>query len=146
MEFTIGQAARESGIKATTIRYYEDIGLLPRVVRTDSNRRLYGRGDIKRLAFIRHARQLGFDLDAIRALLRLNDDPGQSCTDADAIAGARLIEVRQRIARLRELEAELERMVEGCAHGKVETCRVIEVLADHNECRFHEHGVWSEEA
>lgn len=137
MGLTIGKAATESGVKVPTIRYYEEIGLLPAAARTGSNRRLYDGGDIRRLAFIRHARELGFGLDAIRALLRLQDDPAQSCASADAIASERLAEVRKRIASLKALEAELQRMVEGCAHGRVETCRVIETLADHGECRFH---------
>lgn len=137
MDRTIGQAAAESGVKVPTIRYYEEIGLMPRVVRTESNRRLYDERDIQRLAFIRHARELGFELDAIRTLLHLQDDPAQSCASADTIASARLTEVRRRIANLKSLEAELQRMVEGCAHGRVETCRVIETLADHGECRFH---------
>ena len=133
----IGKAAERSGVKVPTIRYYEEIGLLPAPPRTDGNRRLYDGTDISRLAFIRHARELGFELDAIRTLLHLQDEPNQSCASADAIAGARLDDVRRRIASLRALEAELQRMVDGCSHGHVETCRVIEILADHGECQFH---------
>lgn len=137
MACPIGQASRQSGVKVPTIRYYEEIGLLKPADRTQSNRRLYDVSDIQRLAFIRHARELGFELEAISTLLDLQDNPGQPCTSADAIARARLTEVRRRIASLKALEAELETMVAGCAHGKVESCRVIEVLADHGECRFH---------
>lgn len=143
MGTTIGEAARLSGVKVPTIRYYEQIGMLPVADRTESNRRLYARPEIERLAFIRHARELGFALDAIRALLRLQDDPSQPCESADAIAKERLAEVRQRIASLTALQAELERMVRGCAHGRVETCRVIEILADHGQCRFHGDGAAS---
>ena len=133
----IGKAAERSRVKVPTIRYYEGIGLLPSPERTDGNRRLYGDDDVIRLAFIRHARELGFELAAIRTLLHLQDEPAQPCVDADAIARVRLEEVRQRIASLRALEAELQRMVDGFSHGRVETCRVIEILADHGECRFH---------
>lgn len=135
---TIGKASERSSVKVPTIRYYEEIGLLPSLERTDGNRRLYSEADVSRLTFIRHARELGFELDAIRTLLHLQDEPAQPCADADAIAKARLEEVRQRIVSLRALEDELQRMVEGCSHGRVETCRVIEILADHGECRFHE--------
>lgn len=135
--FAIGTVAARSGVKVPTIRYYETVGMLPAPTRTDGNRRVYSHGDVKRLAFIRHARELGFELDAIRALLKLQDQPGQSCESADSIANARLDDVRQRIRSLRALEAELQRMVEGCSHGRVESCRVIEILADHGECRFH---------
>ena len=133
----IGKAAERSGVKVPTIRYYEGIGLLPALPRSEGNRRLYDKADVSRLGFIRHARELGFELDAIRTVLRLQDEPDQSCADADEIARTRLNDVRQRIRSLLALEAELERMVEGCSHGHVETCRVIEILADHAECRFH---------
>lgn len=137
-DVSIGEAACASGVKVPTIRYYEEIGLLPAPPRSEGNRRLYGAGDLRRLAFIRHARSLGFEVEAIRALLALQDRPEQSCEAADAIARARLADVRQRIASLTALGKELERMVAGCAHGRVAECRVIEVLADHGECRFHQ--------
>lgn len=131
---SIGEAAKASGVKVPTIRYYEQIGLLPALSRTEGNRRLYEESDMRRLAFIRHARELGFEIEAIRALLTLQDDPHQPCGTADAIAKARLSEVRQRIRSLTALQSELELMVEGCSHGRVDECRVIEVLADHGEC------------
>ncbi|MBB6306944.1 MerR family transcriptional regulator [Xanthobacter tagetidis] len=134
---SIGAAARASGVKVPTIRFYEEAGLLPPLPRTEGNRRLYGADAVKRLVFIRHARELGFELDAIRTLLQLQDRPDQSCAEADAIAGARLGEVRRRISALKALEAELAQMVEACAHGRVADCRVIETLADHAHCRFH---------
>lgn len=134
----IGQAARQSGVKAPTIRYYEQIGLLPPPPRSEGNRRQYDAGDLRRLAFIRHARELGFEIEAIRTLLMLQDEPDQSCTAADEIARARLGDVEQRIASLTALKAELERMVAGCAHGRVAECRVIEVLADHGKCQHHQ--------
>lgn len=137
-QFSIGEVARTSGVKVPTIRYYEEIGLLPSPPRTEGGRRSYGAEDMRRLAFIRHARELGFEIDAIRTLLRLQDEPDQSCAAADAIARDRLLEVERRIASLTALKAELERMVEGCSHGHVGECRVIEILADHGECRFHD--------
>ncbi len=133
----IGEAARQSGVKVPTIRYYEQIGLLPAPPRSEGNRRQYDGGDLRRLAFIRHARGLGFEIDAIRTLLTLQDQPGQSCAAADEIARARLVEVEQRIASLTALKAELKRMVASCSHGLVDQCRVIEILADHGQCRHH---------
>jgi Cu(I)-responsive transcriptional regulator len=132
----IGEAARQSGVKAPTIRYYEQIGLLPSPPRSEGNRRRYEAADLRRLAFIRHARELGFEVDAIRALLSLQDNPDQSCSAADEIARARLAEVERRIASLTALRAELVRMVSECGSGKVAECRVIETLADHS----HAHG------
>lgn len=137
--FSIGEVARVSGVKVPTVRYYEEIGLLPAPPRTEGGRRSYGATDMRRLAFIRHARELGFEIEAIRTLLQLQDQPEQSCAAADAIARDRLVEVERRIASLNALKAELERMVDGCSHGHVAACRVIEILADHGECRHH-HG------
>lgn len=132
----IGEAARQSGVKVPTIRYYEQIGLLSAPPRTDGNRRLYDVADLRRLAFIRHARELGFEVEAIRTLLTLQDNPDQSCATADALAKAHLAEVDRRIASLMALRAELERMVTECACGRVAECRVIETLSDHT----HHHG------
>ena len=137
---TIGTVSQASGVKVPTIRYYEQVGLMPEPPRTDGNRRTYGRADLDRLTFIRHSRELGFDIDEIRTLLSLQDQPNQSCEQADRIAQTHLVEVRQKIASLMALQKELERMVEGCSHGHVGECRVIEILADHNECRHHHHG------
>lgn len=136
---TIGEAARRSGVKVPTIRYYEQIGVLPSLGRTPSNRRLYGDADLKRLIFIRHARELGFNINAIRDLLMLQDRPDHSCAAADAIAKARLVEVERRLASLTNLKSELERMIVGCATETIADCRVIEILADHGNCLHHRH-------
>jgi DNA-binding transcriptional MerR regulator len=131
---SIGEASRSCGVKVPTIRYYEQIGLLPAPPRTEGNRRTFDPGDLRRLAFIRHARELGFEIDAIRTLLTLQDNPHQPCGTADSIARVRLTEVQQRIDSLTALKAELGVMIESCRHGKVADCRVIEVLADHSHC------------
>ena len=131
---TIGKLGAAAGVKVPTIRYYEQIGLLPEPKRSAGNQRLYGRKVLERLAFIRHARELGFPLDAIRDLLSLSDDPDQPCAAADAIAGAQLAEVDSRIERLNALRVELQRMIAQCAGGKIADCRVIEVLGDHSLC------------
>jgi len=127
-DFSIGEAAARTGVKAATIRYYEQIGLVAPPVRTEGKQRRYGRDDLSRLNFIRHARALGFELDAIRDLLALSAEPDRPCVDADGIALRRLAEVDGRIAQLTALRAELKRMVEGCGHGRVGDCRVIETL------------------
>ena len=136
---TIGKLGLAAGVKVPTIRYYEQIGLLPEPDRSSGNQRLYPNATLNRLAFVRHARELGFPLDAIRDLLSLSDRPDQSCAAADAIAKSQLAATKARISRLRALEAELERMVDQCACGTISDCRVIEVLGDHSQCA-HEHG------
>ena len=136
---SIGEASRSCGVKVPTIRYYAQIGLLPAPPRTESNRRTFDAGDLRRFAFIRHARELGFEIDAIRTLLTLQDDPRQPSATADAIARARLAEVEQRIESLNALKAELGVMIESCSHGRVADSRVIEVLADHSQCMTGHH-------
>lgn len=84
--YSIGDLSRETGCKVQTIRYYEQIGLMPEPERTSGNQRRYGRAHIGRLTFIRHSRQLGFSLEAVRDLLKLADNPSQSCDAADRIA------------------------------------------------------------
>jgi DNA-binding transcriptional MerR regulator len=136
---TIGKLGAASGVKVPTIRYYEQIGLLPGAERSTGNQRLYARAAQDRLAFIRHARELGFTLEAIRDLLGLSDRPDQSCAQVDAIARAQLQAVEGRIARLQALKGELERMVDLCAGGTISDCRVIEVLGNHAHCAA-DHG------
>lgn len=131
---TIGALARKTGTKVQTIRYYEQIGLMPEPGRTGGGQRRYGDAELDRLAFIRHARQLGFSLDAIRELLDLSDHPDRPCEEADTIARRQLRQVEQRMARLEALRAELQRMVRECSGGRTADCRVLEVLRDHSEC------------
>ena len=131
---TIGTLARRTGTKVQTIRYYEQIGLMPEPGRTAGGQRRYSEAELDRLAFIRHARQLGFTLEAIRDLLDLSDHPEKSCQEADQIARRQLRQVELRMARLEALRTELERMVHECSGGNTADCRVLEVLRDHSEC------------
>lgn len=136
---TIGRLGQAAVVKVPTIRYYEQIGLLPPADRSAGNQRIYDRATLDRLSFIRHARELGFSLEAIRDLLSLSDKPDQSCAAADAIAKAQLQAVQARIARLRALQTELHRMIDQCACGTIRDCRVIETLGDHSLCA-QDHG------
>jgi len=134
MEFAIGELSRQTSVKVPTIRYYEQIGLLPVPPRTEGNRRLYGHDEVKRLNFIRHSRELGFEIDDIRELLAMSAQPQSSCHQVDSIANNHLVEIDRRIASLTALRAELTRMVDECGHGRVCDCRIIEALADHGQC------------
>jgi DNA-binding transcriptional MerR regulator len=138
-KFSIGDAAMHSGVKVPTIRYYEQIGLLAALTRSNTNRRVFSRKDLRRLQFIRHARELGFEVGAIKTLLALQDNPDQSCATADLIARVRLGEVEQRLASLTALKGELEAMITSCGRGVVADCQIIEVLADHGKCRHGKH-------
>ena len=130
----IGQAAQASGVSAKMIRHYEHIGLLPAPDRTERRRRIYAEADLHRLAFIRHARDLGLTIDAIRALIELSQHPERPCHDADRIAAEQLATVRRKIDRLRKLEAELERITSHCHSDQIRDCYVIRALANHDLC------------
>ena len=131
---SIGETSKRTGVKVPTIRYYEQIGLLPAPGRSAGNQRVYDAAMLERLAFIRHARDLGFPLSDIQDLLAMADDPDRSCAAADVIATRQLASVKARIARLTALQRELERMLTQCSHGTIADCRVIEVLGNHDLC------------
>lgn len=139
MDISIGELAGRVGTKVQTIRYYEQIGLLPTPARNGGNQRRYDKASLKRLAFIRHGRELGFSLEAIRSLLDMSDMPGQSCAEADRIARMHLGEVESRIERLTALKLDLQRMIDSCAGGMVSACRVMDTLADHRLCAHKSH-------
>ncbi|MBA1158868.1 MerR family transcriptional regulator [Microvirga mediterraneensis] len=139
MDLTIGELSRRTQVKVPTIRYYEQIGLLPEPVRTEGQQRRYPENEVKRLNFIRHARELGFGVEDIRELLDLAARPNQPCHEADSIARRNLEAVDRRLAQLGALRHELARMVEECQHGRICECRVIEVLADHTHCSHDHH-------
>ncbi|WP_414471828.1 MerR family transcriptional regulator [Microvirga sp. M2] len=138
MSLTIGELSRQTGVKVPTIRYYEQIGLLAEPLRTEGQQRRYGTEAVRRLNFIRHARELGFEVEAIRQLLDLTGTPDRSCGDVHEITKAHLKEVKDKIARLTALRDELEAMV-ARDHRKISECRIIEVLADHAECLHERH-------
>lgn len=134
MSFSIGDLAKRTGVKVPTIRFYESIGLLSAPVRTEGRQRRYGAEDVSRLSFIRHARQLGFEVADVRELLILSADPDRPCAEVDGIVYRHLEDVEQKIAKLSALRDELQRMVEGDRHGCIGECRVVQVLADHGQC------------
>lgn len=126
---TIGQLAKRAGCKVQTIRYYEQIGVMPEAMRTEGNQRRFRQPHLERLAFIRHSRELGFPLAAIRELLRLGDNPKHPCEAVDRIAQHQLQQIESRIARLEILKSELQRISRQCRGGQMADCRIIKALA-----------------
>ncbi len=131
---TIGKLSQRSEVKVPTIRYYEEIGLMPEPERTDGNQRRYASEHLERLSFIRHARDLGFSIGDIRELLSLQATPDAPCTTADHIANRQLEAVRARIHRLQKLETELQRIAGGCCNDAAASCNVLLALSEHNLC------------
>lgn len=140
--WSIGALGRATGVKPTTIRFYEAEGLLPPPLRTEGGHRVYARGHLDRLGFIRHARQLGFGMADIRALLDLAGHPEQDCTAAHAVATSQIAAIDAKQRQLAALRAELTRMADACAGGVVAECRILETLADHahGHCADPAHG------
>lgn len=126
----IGELAGATATKVTTIRFYEDIGLLARPTRTASGRRTYGMADVDRLNFIRNGRRLGFSIDEIRSLLALADQPERDCSEATDIASRHLADVEERLRQLGALRDELAAMsAAGCCATSMADCRVIQAIA-----------------
>ena len=136
-DVSIGALAERTGCKVQTIRYYEQIGLMPPPERNAGNQRRYTESAIQRLTFIRHARDFGFTVEAIRELLEMSDQPDMPCDHVDALAKRHLQEVETKLARLSSLRDELRRMIVQCQGDRVGECRIIEVLSDHQLCRYH---------
>lgn len=128
-QYAIGDLARATGTKVETIRYYERIGLLPPPPRTPGNYRSYGKPQLGRLSFVRRARELGFSIEQVRALLDLADDQSRSCDAVDVIARQHLAEVERKLADLTALRSELTALLGQCQKGTVADCRIIEALA-----------------
>lgn len=131
---SIGDLSRRTGVKVPTIRYYEQTGLIEAPDRSAGNQRRYDRASLERLTFIRHARDLGLGIGAIRELIELSGHPEKPCERADEIAREHLGEVRARIERLRRLESELQRITESCDNDAVADCHVLRSLSDHSLC------------
>lgn len=136
---SIGQLSKQSGVKVTTIRYYESIGLIPEPTRSDSGRRLYGTKAVSTLSFVRHCRDLGFSMEAIENLLQIQTKPNQSCDTVELIARDQLAEINKRIDQLMSLQHELNRIVQCCEGGHVGDCKIIAALNDHEQCDVSEH-------
>lgn len=134
--YSIGELSKRSNVKVPTIRYYEEIGLIKAPERTEGNQRRYGADGLELLNFIKHARDLGFSIEAITSLIELQDHPDRSCEAATSITIAQLSAVREKIKQLRALEKELVRISKTCAGSSVSSeCHLLASLADHSLCR-----------
>jgi DNA-binding transcriptional MerR regulator len=127
-KLTIGKLALATGAKVETIRYYEQIGLLPAPARSAGNYRTYESEHLRRLSFIRRARDLGFSIDQVRELMGLADRREQSCMAVDLIANQHRDAIARKIADLTALAGELDALIDACSRSTVADCRIIEAL------------------
>lgn len=124
----IGQAAKRSGLSAKMIRHYEQIGLLPAAMRSDSGYRLYGHQALETLAFIKRARDLGFSLDAVGALLALKRDPARASADVQTVARRHISELDERINSLIALRDSLQALADQCQGNAASQCAILDRL------------------
>lgn len=125
---SIGELSHLTGVNIETIRYYEKIRILPAVPRTEGGRRIYGPTETRTLGFVRRARELGFTLDEIRALLDLGGPGKASCAQVRQIASHHLEGIRAKIAHLKKLENLLSKTIARCSGKAVPDCPVLDVL------------------
>ena len=127
-DLTIGKLSKLTGVNIETIRYYERTKVLPPPPRTDSGRRAYQLSDVRTLAFLRRARELGFSLDDIRTLLRLGGPEKASCREVLRIAAHHLDDIRAKLSDLRKLERLLAKTVAQCTGTTAPDCPVLDIL------------------
>jgi MerR family transcriptional regulator, mercuric resistance operon regulatory protein len=125
---TIGKLSRVTGVNIETIRYSEKVKVLPAPARAGNGRRTYGPTETRILVFIRRARELGFSLDEIRALLRLGGPGKASCGEVRKIAAHHLTDIRTKISDLRKLERLLSKTVAQCTGTSAPECPVLDIL------------------
>jgi MerR family mercuric resistance operon transcriptional regulator len=129
---SIGAFAKAAGVNVESIRFYQRKGLLPEPDKPYGSIRRYGEPDVARVRFIKSAQKLGFSLDEIAELLRLQD--GAHCDEASALAENKLKDVRQKLSELTRLEGALSRLVSAChaRQGSV-ACPLIASLQEENQ-------------
>lgn len=125
----IGEAAKETGVSAKTIRYYESIGLLPPPARARNNYRFYGPQDIATLRFIQRARALGFSLKDVASLLELWRDKRRASADVKALALDHIRAVERRIAELESIRRTLIDLTQRCHGDDRPDCPILDDLA-----------------
>jgi MerR family mercuric resistance operon transcriptional regulator len=127
---TRGELAARIDCNIETIRYYEQVGLLPPPPRSEGGHRLYGTELVKRLTFVRRSRDLGFTIEQIRGLLGLVDSRKFTCAQVEELATRHASEIRRKIADLKKLKTVLEMMASKCSKGRVPDCPIIDALFD----------------
>lgn len=131
-DLTIGALSKRTGVHIETIRYYERIGILPPPPRSSGGHRLYRAGHLKRLAFIRRSRALGFTLDEIRTLLGLVSGGAYTCAEVRSLALDHLAQIRAKIADLQRMAGTLEATIARCDGSDTPDCPIIDALLASN--------------
>lgn len=126
-DLTIAGVARAAGVGVETVRFYERRGLIAQPTKVNGAYRRYGSEHARRIRFVKRSQELGFTLDEIESLLRLED--GTDRRSIQKIATARLEQVRERITDLRRIERTLNHLLEDCRNGAGHRCPIIGAIA-----------------
>lgn len=133
----IGEAARQTGVPAKTIRYYESVGLIAPARRAENGYRLYGESEIATLRFVRRARDLGFSVRAVADLLALWRDKGRASADVKALALDHARELDRRIAEMKNMKSAIVALAERCHGDHRPDCPILDGIAQENPDRGH---------
>ena len=133
---TIGQVAKRAGVGVETLRFYEREGLIAEPKRRPSSGyRQYPPEAVRRVRFIRHAKDLGFTLKEIQELLDLRVDPDSTCSDVRRRARDKVADIEERIASLGQMRAALDRLARKCrGRGPTTECPILEELDREEDC------------
>ena len=137
---SISHVSRQAGLQPSAIRYYERIGLMPKPPRSGGGHRVYDATHVKRLGFIRRARELGFSLDEVRDLLGLARGHSLTCADVKALTEQHIAGIKRKVADLRRLERVLGQLAAQCHGNRVPDCPILEALAAGSSSRSRLEG------
>ncbi len=140
---TIGQLAKRTELNVESIRYYERRGLIPQPRRSEAGYRLYSRGDVARIYFIKRAKKLGFSLSGISELLSLRVDPECTCGMVRTRAREKIADIESKIETLQDMKRALVKLTASCrGTGPTSECPILDFLQPQaDEAENEEHGV-----
>ncbi len=129
-KYKAGEIAKLAGINIETLRYYERIGIMPEPRRLESRYRYYLDEDLKRLLFIKKAKEIGFSLKEINELLNLKVDSTSTCGDVKRLAEHKLKDVEEKIQNLMKIKKVLIKLIKQCVNEEISSnnCPILEVI------------------
>jgi len=128
--YKVGEIAKKVGVNVETLRYYEKIALMPKPKRKESRYRIYDENDLKRMLFIKRAKELGFTLKEIKELLELKVESTATCGDVKHLAEHKIKDVDEKIHDLKNIRKVLVKLVNQCISEQVSTdeCPILEAI------------------
>ena len=126
----IGEISKRTGIAVSTLRYYEQVGMLPAPERLESGYRLYDRHHLERITFLKNTRKLGFSQQRIKALVTLLENPNRTSKKVKAAVQSHLEEIREKRRLIQNIENQLNQIIAKCDGGEKSDCPILETLLE----------------